>query len=69
MTYRLTYTLKLKQICSMAHSVPLWLKTQRYLVRITAGSNIWVVHIQYLKTVKSPGVCSAVYGTMHYKKT
>ena len=53
-----------------AHSIRLWLKTQRYWARIPAGSDIyhWGCAYTVLQTVPRYGVCSAVYGTVHYKE-
>ena len=54
----------------MAHSVRLWLETQKYWVRIPAGSDICHRGCAYivLQAVQRPGVLSVVYGTVHYKE-
>ena len=55
-----------------AHSIRLWLETQRYWVRIPVGSDVChqscVSIYTVLQTVRKPGVCSAVYGTVHYEE-
>ena len=53
----------------MAHSIRLWLKTQELL-----GSNPGRVCYRgcaytVLQTVQMSGVCSDVYGTVHYKES
>ena len=58
----------------MAHSVRLWPKTQRYWVRILAGSHchrgcvyrptVLQTTTTVLQTVKRHVVCSTVYGTV-----
>ena len=54
----------------MAHSILLWLETQSYWVQILVGSNVSHRGCAYtvLQTVQRHGVCSDVYGTMHYKE-
>ena len=54
----------------MAHSYRLELVTWRYQVQIPAGSDICHRGCAYtvLQTVQRPGVCSAAYGTVHYKE-
>ena len=55
----------------MALSILLWLITQSYWVQILVGSDVshrgsaYTVH----QTVQRHGVCSDVYGTVHYKGT
>ena len=54
----------------MAHLAWLWLKNQRYWVRIPAGSDIFYRDCAFtvFQTVQKPGVVlCAVYGTVHYK--
>ena len=53
----------------MVHSVRVWLETG-YWVRIPAGSDIcdWGCAYTMIQTVQRPGVCSAVYDTVHYKE-
>ena len=54
----------------MAYSDRLWLKTQRYLVRIPAGSDVCHRGCAYtvLQTVQRLGVYSAVYDTTYNKE-
>ena len=54
----------------MAHSVLLWLKTQRYGVQIPTGLDFCHRGYAYtvLQTVQQSGVCSAVYDTVHDKE-
>ena len=54
----------------MAHPILLWLETQSYWVRILVGSNVSHRGCAYtvLQTVQRHGVCSDVYGTMHYEE-
>ena len=55
----------------MAPSIRLWLETQKYRVRIPAGSDIchrgcaYTVHTN----VQMPEVYSVVYGTVPYKES
>ena len=53
----------------MAHSIRLWLKTQSYWVRILVGLDVCYRGYAYkvLQTFQRPGVCSDVFGTVHYK--
>ena len=55
---------------SMAHSILLWLETQSYWVQILVGSDVSHRGCAYtvLQTVQRHGVCSDVYGTVHYKE-
>ena len=43
-------------------------KLKRYWARIPAGTNVynWGCSYTVLQTIQRPGVCSALYGTMHY---
>ena len=45
-------------------------QTQRYWVRIPVSSNVCHRSCAYtvLQTVQRPGMCSAVYGSVHYKE-
>ena len=54
----------------MAHSIRLWLETQKYWVRISVGSDICHRGCAYtvLQTVQMLAVQSAVYGTAYYKE-
>ena len=51
----------------MARSVMLWLKSQRYCVRIPAGSDVCHRGCEYtvFQTVQRLGVCSVVHDTVH----
>ena len=51
-----------------AHLVRLWLETRRYWVRISVQLNVLSCAYTLLQIVQRPGVCSAVYGTVHYKE-
>ena len=55
----------------MAHSILLWPETQSYWVQILVGSDVCHRGCAYtvLQTVERYGVCSDVYGTVHYKKS
>ena len=54
----------------MAHSILLWPEAQGYLVQILVGSDVSLRGCAYtlLQTVQRNGVCSDVYGTVHYKE-
>ena len=54
----------------MAHSILLWSEAQGYLVQILVGSDVSLRGCAYtlLQTVQRHGVCSDVYGTVHYKE-
>ena len=54
----------------MAHSYQLGLVTWGYQVRIPVGTDICLRGCAYtvLQTVQRHGVCSAAYGTVHYKE-
>ena len=54
----------------MAHSILLWLEAQSYWVQILVGSDVSRRSCSYtvLQTVHRHGVCSDVYGTVHYKE-
>ena len=54
----------------MAHSILLWLETQSYWVQILVGSGVSHRGCAYsvFQTVQRHGVCSEVYGTLHYKE-
>ena len=55
---------------SMAHLILLWLETKSYWVQILVGSDVSHRGCFYtvLQTVQRHGVCSDVYGTVHYKE-
>ena len=54
----------------MAHSILMWLETQSYCVQILVGSDVTHRGCTYTvrQTVQRNGVCSDVYGTVHYKE-
>ena len=54
----------------MAHSILLCLEAQSYWVQILVGSDVSHRGCAYtvLQTVQRHGVCSDVYGTVHYKE-
>ena len=54
----------------MAHSILLWLETQSYCVQILVVSDVGHRGCDYtvLQTVQRHGVCSDIYGTVHYKE-
>ena len=58
------------RLALLSHSVRLCHETQRYCFRIPAGSNVCHRGCAYtvLLTVQRNGVCSAVYGAVHYKE-
>ena len=55
----------------MAHSVRLWLETRELLGSNPGGSDVCYRGCAYtvLQTVQMSGVCSDVYGTVHYKES
>ena len=55
----------------MADSIRLWLETQKVWLRTLAASGVCHRGCAYtvLKAVARPGVCSVVYGTVHYKES